>query len=439
MASALEPPTPSIPLIPVRPQASPQGPTERAVEARRDGEQEGAGAEAGAAKTDGRAAPWVSSTYFAEGLPYAIVHQISSEFFTAKGATLEAIGATALFGLAWNFKALWSPLIDLFGTTRRWLIGLELAVAIAVALVAWPAGKGDLATVAAALAAVAFLSATHDIAIDGFYIRALSKEGQAAFTGLRISAYRVALLVGKGVLVALAGFTSWTVCFLAAGAIMLVLTLLHALILPREERRVGSSRLRFLKAFTTFLAQPHAAVSIALILFFRAGDALMFAMHTPLLKDLGLDTAARATVSGMGGTVCSIAGATLGGLFISKMTLRRTLVPITILQGGAILLYVWMAWARPGLGAITAVVWTEQVVAGIGTAALMNFIMRRAASGEYKASHFAIGTSLMSVGTTLLGTASGFIAAKVGFVNFFALAFLAALPGIALSFFAPKE
>jgi PAT family beta-lactamase induction signal transducer AmpG len=424
----------------VQPQASSPSPPERAGAAR-GADEAGADAEANGTKAGatGKSATWVSSTYFAEGLPYAIVHQISSELFTAFGASLQAIGSTALFGLAWNFKALWSPLIDLFGTTRRWLIGLELAVAVAVAVVAWPAGKGDLATVAVALAAVAFLSATHDVAIDGFYIRALSKEGQAAFTGLRISAYRAALLVGKGVLVALAGLTSWTVCFLAASGIMLVLTLIHALILPREERRVGASKLRFVEAFTTFLAQPHAAASIALILFFRAGDALMFAMHTPLLKDLGLDTAARAAVSGMGGTVSSIGGATLGGLLISKMSLRRTLVPITILQGVAILLYVWMAWARPSLGAITAVVWAEQVVAGIGTAALMNFIMRRAATGEYKASHFAIGTSLMSLGTTLLGTASGFIAAEVGFVKFFALAFAASLPGIVISFWAPKE
>jgi PAT family beta-lactamase induction signal transducer AmpG len=394
-------------------------------------------------KKTGKEAAWVASTYFAEGLPYAIVHQVSSEFFTAQNASLKAIGATALFGLAWNLKALWSPVIDLFGTTRRWLIGIQLAVAIAIGAVAWPAGKGDLQGVAVALAVVAFLAATHDIAIDGFYIRALSKEAQAAFTGLRISAYRMAMFVGKGVLVALAGLPwiplPWMVCFLAAGGIMLALTLIHARILPREEQRVDARRLRFVKAFTTFLAQPHAAVSIALILFFRAGDALMFAMHTPLLKDLGLDTAARATVSGMGGTLCSIGGATLGGLLISRMSLKRTLIPITLLQSVAILLYVWMAWARPSLPAITAVVWSEQVVAGIGTGALMNFIMRRAATGDYKASHFAIGTSLMSLGATLLGTASGFIADEVGFVNFFALAFAASLPGVALSFWAPKE
>jgi PAT family beta-lactamase induction signal transducer AmpG len=229
------------------------------------------------------------------------------------------------------------------------------------------------------------------------------------------------------------------VCFLAAGGIMLALTLLHALILPREERRAEASKLRFVEAFTTFLAKPNAAMAMAFILTFRAGDALMFAMHTPLLKHLGLDTTARAALSGMGGTVSSIAGATLGGLLISKIGLKRTLVPITLFQSAAILLYVWMAWAKPTVLGITVVVWTEQVVAGIGTAALMNFIMRHAATGAYKASHFAMATSLMTLGMTGLGSASGFIAAEVGFVYFFALAFAASLPGVILSFWAPSD
>jgi PAT family beta-lactamase induction signal transducer AmpG len=399
---------------------------------------EASGANGPAGQTTGRAATWVSSTYFAEGLPFAIVHQVSSELFTALGASLQAVGLTAIFGFAWNGKALWSPIIDLFGTTRRWLIGLEIALAVAVAAIAWPAGRGDLKTAAVALAAVAFLAATHDIAVDGYYIRALSKEGQEAFTGLRISAYRVALLVGKGVLVGLAGLTSWRVCFLAAGGILLALALLHAVLLPSEERRASSNRLNFAHAFTTFLAKPQVALIIAFIITFRAGDALMFAMHTPLLKHLGLDTAARALVSGTLGTIGSIAGAMLGSLVISRVGFRRTLVPITCVQSAAILLYVWMAWARPSLVWIGVVVVAEQVVAGIGTAALMSFIMRRA-TGEYKASHFAIATSLMSVAMTGLGSGSGFLANAVGFVYFFAIAFAASLPGVVLSFWAPKE
>lgn len=384
------------------------------------------------------AAPWIVTTYFAEGLPYSIVHQVSTELFVYLKTSLAAVGLTALFGLAWNAKALWSPLVDMYGTTRRWLIATELVLAVAVAAIAWPAERADIKAVAVAFAAVALLSATHDIAIDGFYIRALPKDQQASLSGFRIPAYRAALLAGKGGLVWVAGHYSWRTCFLAAGGILLALSALHAAILPREERRQEATKLRYGDAFRTFFLQPGALVSVAFILTYRAGDALMFAMSSPLLNTLGLDLKARGWVSGTLGTLAFMAGATLGGMLIGRFDLRRTLVPISVAQSAAIPLYVWMAWAKPSLWWITAVVVTEQFVAGVGSAALLIFLMRRT-SGEYKASHFAIGTSMMSVGATLLGAASGFIANEIGFVAFFALAFAASLPGVLLSLRVPTE
>jgi PAT family beta-lactamase induction signal transducer AmpG len=387
-------------------------------------------------------APWVISTYFGEGLPWSIVHQVSAEMFTALGASLQAIGYTALYGLTWNGKGLWSPVIDMYSTTRRWLIGIELALVLAIGVVAWPAGAGDLRSVAIALTVVAFLGATQDIAVDGFYMRALAKDQQASLSGLRVGAYRVALLVGKGLLVALAGLTSWRTCFLAAAGVMLALAAFHAAVLPREPRRQaaaqGEERPSFTRAFSSFFTQPKIAWTLAFILVFRAGDALMFAMSPPLLRSLGLDTTARAVLSGMVGTGVSIAGSVVGGVIIGRYGLARTLRPITLIQSFALLLYVWLAWAKPALPGIAAIVVLEQFAAGVGTAVLLVFLMRRA-RGEYKTSHFAIGSSLMSLATTLLGTVSGHIAQAVGFTGFFALAFAASLPGVALSFKVPTE
>lgn len=386
------------------------------------------------------AAPWVLSTYFAEGLPYSIVHQISAELFTSFGASLQAIGHTALYGFAWNFKFLWGPVVDLRSTTRRWLIGLELALAVLVAAVALPADRGDLVFVAWVFAAISFLAATHDIAVDGFYLRALGQSDQAALSGLRVSGYRAALWVGRGLLVGLAGKTSWLWCFLVAGGLLLALALLHAAFLPREVRRPAAeaSKVRFVEAFTTFLKQPKIAVSLGFILLFRAGDAMMFAMSTPLLKELGLGTAERAFVSGTLGMLAGVGSSVLGGVLIGRFGLARTLRPIAALQSVAILLYVWMAWARPSVIGISAIVILEQVAAGVGTSAFMVFLMRRCA-GAYKASHFAIASALMSVATTLAGTASGHIASATGFPVFFAIAFAASIPGVVLSFWVPVE
>jgi PAT family beta-lactamase induction signal transducer AmpG len=382
---------------------------------------------------------WTTSTYFAEGLPYSLVHQISAQFFTAAGASLEAIGLTSLYGLAWNMKFLWSPLVDLIGSKRKWLVALELGIALIAALLIWPAADFDLALAAKIFLIIAFLAATHDMAVDGYYIQSLNDADQAAFSGLRVAAYRIALLVGNGALVVLAGMISWAACFLATAAIMAALALLHHGLLPEIQsgkNRLNLSMIR--EAFAIFLRQSDIKIILAFILVFRAGDAMMFAMATPLLRDLGYDTAARGFLSGTVGTLTGIVGAMLGGAIISRIGLRRCLFPFTLIQSLAIPAYAWMAYVKPGIVGVGAVVAIEQLAAGVGTAALVVFLMQRC-SGNFQATHFAIGSALMSVAATVAGGLSGFVAAHVGFAVFFWIAFVISWPGIILAWLMPAR
>ena len=395
----------------------------------------------GATPRAGRAVPWVVSTYFAEGLPFSIVHQVSMELFTAMGASAEAVGLTALYGLPWNLKFLWGPVVDRYGTLRRWVVALQAALGIVVGLIAWPAQRFDLAMVARALLVVAVLAATHDVAVDGFYMRALGKADQAALSGLRAAAFRVAMAAGKGGLVVLAGLLSWRASFFTAGATLLLLALVHALALPRERpREVGAAKASlarfYLDAYRTFLAQPAAGLALAFILVYRAGDALMFAMSTKLLAHLGLGLVERGVLNGVGGAA-GIAGSMVGGLVISRLGLRRTLAPIALVQGLAVLLYVALAAREPSAAWIHAAVIAERVFEGVGGAALMVFIMSRC-SGEYRASHFALGSAVMSVAAMVLGSASGFLLSQLGYPAFFALAYVATIPGIFLAWIVPK-
>jgi PAT family beta-lactamase induction signal transducer AmpG len=423
------------PQIPVKP-AEPAGdavyrpPAEGAAAAPGEAPSDGAPAETSAAPV------WVLSTYFAEGHPYALAHKVAAEFFTAVGANLGAIGLVSLFGLPWNLKFLWSPLVDMHGTIRRWVLGAEIVLTLLVLALAWPANSGSLWFMAAGFAAVAFAAATHDIAIDGFYLYALDKRRQAAFTGLRVSAYRGALLFG-GFLVAIAGWTSWRNSFLAAGVTLALLTVVHAVLLP-DPRRDPASRPRFFEAFRAFLKMRQLALVLAFVVLYRAGDALMFAMNSPLLKSLELDTAARGLVGGVAGTVASICGSMLGGVIIARYSLRRTIFPIALAQSLAILLYVALAWLRPPLPGIIAIVLMEQFVAGIGTAAFVVVLMRRCA-GTYKASHFAILSALMSFAATGFGSVSGYVALAIGFPAFFMLAYVMSIPGVILSRYVPTE
>lgn len=395
-----------------------------------------------------RAAPWVATTYFAEGLPFVIVRQLSGEFLTSMNATPQQISGTSLYGFAWILKFLWSPLVDRYGTIRGWLLATEGLLALAIAALAWPAGRGDLVGVIGALAVVALLAATHDVAIDGFYLEALEKESQARLSGLRVAAYRGAMFAGKGLLLIagalqVAGWgkpASWRVVFLASAALLLLLTGVHALLLPRTEkarRAPEAPAPGYVDAFASFVRQPGVGASVAFILLYNVGDSLMFAQSAPFLKSLGLGDLLRGAV-GLAGVAASITGSIAGGLLVARRGLRRTLAPIAIGQSLAILLYVALALLRPGTAVVAVVAVLEQLAAGLGGSTFAIFLMRRCAP-EHKASHFAIASAMMAIASTLAGYSSGWLVVRLGYPAFFALAFAASLPGVLLTRFVPKE
>lgn len=377
---------------------------------------------------------WIASTYYAEGLPYSLVQQVSVQFFTYAGAGLQIIGLLSFLGLPWNLKLFWSPLIDLFANKKRWLVVMEVVLGGVAALLIWPAQHLNLDLAAKIFVLMAFMSATHDMSVDGYYIQTLNPSDQAAFSGLRVAAYRVAMLVGNGALVILAGWASWTVCFLTAAAMTWGLAAFHQRVLPPPvaTSHQGQRWRAVRDAFSTYMQQPGIVWALAFILLFRAGDAMMFAMVTPFLNHLGYDLVARGILTGTVGTVTGIGGALLGGIVISRWGLRRALFPLTFIQSLAIPAYAWLAWAMPSVWWVGITVAFEQAAAGLGTAVLMVFLMQRC-QGSYQATHFAIGSALMSVAATIVGGFSGFLAARVGFVEFFLLAFAAAIPSLWLA------
>ena len=212
---------------------------------------------------DGAARPrpawWVPTLYFAEGFPYSLVRNISTVFFTDAGASLQAIGLTSLYGLPWTLKLLWAPLVDAFSSKRRWVIAAESVLASLVAVTAFASGLASpLGVVAVLFLAIAIASATHDIAVDGYYLEALDRTRQARWVGLQAGAYRLALVFGSGVVVAFSGWTSWPAGFALAAVVLGLLLALHATLLPRAEAPRRPAR-----ELLAFLASPRTLVVIA--------------------------------------------------------------------------------------------------------------------------------------------------------------------------------
>lgn len=420
------------------------------------------------ARRSRRALLWTFTTYFGEGLPWSFLHQMGTEYLTAINASKTQIGSTSLLHLAVTFKFVWSPLVDLFGRLRTWVIVLQLVLGGGMFAVAAIAPSHNLKLFWVAVGLLSIVHATHDIACDGFYLSALDKAKQALFSGVRVAAFRVAMIAGNSGLVALAGLTdnNWALAFGAAAILMIATALLNALAMPRaaeagssrsappaaslaQEAGAGSAAVnatpagteakgrRFWEAYASFLLQPQAGLVLSFMFFYKLGDIMMFAMSKPLLRDIGIDTTHRAILNGIG-TTSFIVASLVGGAVIARRGLARCLAPMTLFQNLAIPLYIGLAVWRPRFGFVVPVVIIEQFASGIGGAAHVVFLMRRCRTA-FSASHYAFATAVVSLGSTLAGTVSGPINEALGNVGFFTVAFVASWPSLVLVFLVPKD
>ncbi|HEX2657281.1 MAG TPA: MFS transporter [Polyangia bacterium] len=390
-----------------------------------------------------RTLAWALSTYFGEGLPWTFLHQMGTEFLTTIGASTTQIGSTSLLHLAVTFKFAWSPLVDLFGKRRTWVIALQFLLGAGMLAVGAISASRNLTIFWSLMGLMAIVHATHDIACDGFYLKALGKADQALYSGVRIAAFRGAMIVGSSGLVYLAANTSWTVGFGAAGVLMGLTALLNAVLMPRlpsSSPVVGpvphAAGAFWLASFRSFLAQPQAALVLSFMFFYKLGDIMMFAMSKPLLRDIGIDTSHRSILNGLG-TAATILGSVTGGALIARLGIARCLAPMTYFQNLAIPLYIAMAVAKPSFGWVIPVVVFEQFAAGIGAAAHVVFLMQRCRAA-FSASHYAFATAIVSLGSTLSGYASGPLNQALGHPWFFTLAFAASVPSLILVLIVPK-
>lgn len=413
---------------------------------------------------------WVNTTYFAEGLPYMIVRIVSGVFFTQIGLKERYLGYLNYLGLPWNLKFLWAPIVDGWGSKRGWQVAIQGLIGCLTILVAGlsavAATVSDpsvaLTSIAVIFVVMAFLAATNDIAIDGYYLEAIpAREQQALLSGYRVLAYRLAMVFARSGLVAIVAwlltsaivqtpYGAWSVAFGVGGGVMIGLSLFHAWVLPKipslardSESQFSRAQRVFKEGFITYLAQPQVGLVLLFIVLYKMGDELLFSMVTPfLMRELGVSPGQYAWIGGIIGALGTVIGAMLGGYLIKKLGLRRALWPLTIIMNLNIWLYVWLSVARPsatttsGVWMIAAIHGVEQIAAGLGSAALLMFLLTTC-SKEFKATHYAIGSAIMSIPGTLIGGQGGVIVESIGYTNLYIIAFFASIPGMALIPFVP--
>jgi PAT family beta-lactamase induction signal transducer AmpG len=369
---------------------------------------------------------------------------------------------TSLLYLAWVVKPLWSPFVDILGTRRRWTWITQLLMGLALLGVAWHVPRaGMLPWTLAFFWLIAFISATHDIAADGYYMLALETNRQALFVGVRTLFYRLSAMFASGLFLLWAGrlversggpALGWSQAIMGLAGLMLLLGVWHSVSLPRpaddrpgEVHRVAELLREFAATFASFFRKPGIGRTLAFLLLYRFGEAQLVKMVAPFLKDaraaggLGLSTAQFGTVYGVFGIAALSLGGILGGIVTSRDGLKRWLWPMVLALHLPDLVFLYMAYTQPtNMVLIQAGVMLEQFGYGFGFTAYVLYMLH-IARGQHQTAHYAICTGFMAMGLMFPGMWSGWLQDHIGYKHFFAWVILATVPSFLVAMRIPLD
>ena len=404
---------------------------------------------------------WVPSLYFIEGIPYFLVNVVSVTLFKRLGMDNASLAAlTSLLYLPWVVKPLWSPLVDVVRTKRWWILAMQAAMTVCFALLALSLPHRTGEPVGAFVPSLilfyicAMLSATHDIAADGFYMLALSEHDQSLFVGIRSTFYRIASVFGQGVIVVVAGLLetrygdiprAWVHTLLGASFLLLLLSLWHFFALPPEEAAPRAEKRNFGLAFATFFKKPGVWLALLFMLLFRLPEAFSVKMLTPFLLDpvsaggLGLSTAQSGLVYGTVGVIALTVGGILGGIYAARVGLRKALWPMALSLALPCAVYLYLAVSQPSsLWVVYVCVALDQFGYGFGFTAYMLYMIYFS-EGEYRTSHYAICTAFMALSMMVPGFFAGWLQEKMGYIGFFAMVMVCCLATVLVTALLPRR
>ena len=420
---------------------------------------------------------WVPTLYFAQGIPYFIVNNISVMMFAKMGVPNGQMALfTSLLYLPWAIKPFWSPFVDIIKTKRWWTIAMQIIMSAAFVLLTLSMPHPEPEMIASGqtpisiftitlllFAITAFASATHDIAADGFYMIALTQKNQAAFVGIRSTFYRLSSIFGQGVLVYIAGLIetssgdipmSWQMTLLVTAVLFCAVTLYHIFFMPRPEvekkaegepMSAGKIMQEFGRTFVTYFKKPGLILAILFMLLYRLPEAFLIKMCTPFLVasrevgGLGLSTENVGLAYGTIGVLFLTVGGILGGLYASKVGLKKSLWWMAAGMTLPCFTFVYLAECLPtNLVLISIAIAIEQFGYGFGFTAYMLYMIYFS-EGEFKTSHYAICTAFMAFSMMIPGMFAGYLQEVMGYALFFWMVIACCVATVIITYFADRK
>ena len=363
--------------------------------------------------------------YFSEGLPFGMVKEFAPLYLRFHHVDLETIGLASSVSVAWTLKFFWSPLVDTFGSYRRWIAGALMAIGASLAAITLLPQARVTPLFYFFLGVLAFASATQDIAVDALTIRFTPNEFLGPVNSIRVTAYRVALMVGGGALAALAGWAGWRSAFGAAAAIALVI-LFFTVTLP-DDRGARTERTHFLEDLTHWLRRPRAGMLLLIVFIYRLGEFAIVSMIKPYWVDRGYSAEEIGTITSVVGVIVSVIGVIIGGWIVARIGLYASLFWLGIAQTLSNVGYAVVATIAAGRWAIWAAAGLENLGYGAGVAAFLAFLMS-ICERERAATEYALLSAAFGLTGAVMGAASGYIAHHTGYPAYFWFTVILGIP-----------
>lgn len=402
---------------------------------------------------------WISTLYFAMGMPFVTVNAVSGIMYKDMGISDSKIAFwTALILFSWTLKPLWSPFLEIYKTKKFFIVFTQFAIGILFALIALSLPLPGFFKYSIALfAVIAFCGATHDIAADGTYIYFLTNKEQAQYIGWQGAFYNLAKIISSGILVYFAGVLertkgvthAWMIIMGVYGLLFFALTVYHYFVLPKEnklteQKSVGNIRKELLEVITSFFTKRNIIGSVLFIILYRFAEGFAIKIAPLFFKaprssgGLGLSTSDIGLIYGTYGSAAFILGSVLAGYFISFRGLKKSLIWLCAAFNIPFVVYALLAYYQPtSLLPVSIAVVVEYFGYGFGFVGLILYMMQQIAPGKHKTAHYAFATGIMNLGVMLPGMFSGMISDWVGYKIFFIWVLIATIPAFIVTWLVP--
>jgi len=407
---------------------------------------------------------WVPSLYVAMGIPFSLVIWVAGTMFKDLGISDTKIAlATGSVGIAWSLKPLWASFLDMYRTKKFWVLSMEMLIAILLGLCAAALPLPNYFQVIIGIMWVlAFASSTQDICADGVYITTLDKPQQAAWIGWQGAAWNTGRIFATALVVYTAGKLqesghspkgSWAVALCFSAAVMAGFAVYHFYKLPtgtiiRRPENAAEIVKTFVETVVDFFRKPKIIGMLIFVFLYRSGEGFLLVeaplfMQAPLAKGgLGLSLADKAFLDGAVSTGVSLAAGVLGGMFIAKRGLKKSLMVMALCMNIPHLCFVYLSHAVTpaaplSLSTIAVLVTIEKFGYSFGFVANMLYMMQQISPGKYHMTHYAFCTALMNLVLIPTQSSSGYFADLFGYKNYFVFVAIASIPSIIAAWLAP--